>query len=57
MKNNGEFVYIISIHTKSACEPNFEEFPFGMQLCQLKFGSWVNEQYKVYSNMSFFNSS
>ena len=26
---------------------NDHSFPFGVQTCQLKFGSWVNEQYKV----------
>lgn len=47
LKHDGVFAYIISIHTKSACEPNFADFPFGVQFCQLKFGSWINEQYKV----------
>ena len=47
MKHTGEFVYMIAVHTKSACEPNYEGFPFGMQGCQIVFGSWVNENYKV----------
>ena len=47
VKNSGEFVYILSVHSKSGCEPNYDNFPFGIQLCQLKFGSWINEHYKV----------
>ena len=47
LKHTGEFLFIISIHTKSSCEPNYTDFPFGIQLCKLKFGSWINEQYKV----------
>ncbi len=31
VKHRGEFVYIIAVHTRSACEPNFDGFPFGMQ--------------------------
>ena len=44
VRHTGEIVYVVSVHTKSACEPNFGEYPFGMQLCSLKFGSWVNGQ-------------
>lgn len=47
VKHTGEFVYVLSIHAKSSCEPNFDNFPFGLQLCQLKFGSWINEHYRV----------
>lgn len=47
VKSDGRFVYVISVHAKGACQPNYEEFPFGMQLCQLKFGSWINDQYSV----------
>lgn len=47
VKHDGEFVYMIAVHTKSGCEPNYAEFPFGMQSCRLVFGSWVNENYKV----------
>ena len=44
VRHTGEIVYVVSVHTKSACEPNYESYPFGMQLCSLKFGSWVNGQ-------------
>lgn len=47
LKHTGQFVYIISVHTTSTCEPNFRNFPLGVQNCQLKFGSWINEQYQV----------
>ncbi len=43
VKHTGEFVYLVSVHTRSACQPNFEDFPFGMQTCRLVFGSWANE--------------
>lgn len=53
VRNQGDLIYIVSIHTKSSCKPNFEDdhqgrsFPFNVQTCSLKFGSWVNEQYQV----------
>jgi len=43
----GHIVYAIAIHTKSACAPNFSKFPWGVQVCSLKFGSWINSQYNV----------
>ncbi len=52
VKHRGEFVFIISVHTKSGCEPNFENFPFGLQSCHLKFGSWVNNDYNVQYRIS-----
>ena len=30
--HNGHFVYVIAVHSKSACSPNFEGFPWGMQV-------------------------
>jgi len=45
--NTGEFVYLLSVHTRTGCEPRFEGFPFGVQTCALKFGSWVNGAYDV----------
>jgi nicotinic acetylcholine receptor alpha-7 len=49
VRHNGDLIYLVSIHTKSGCRPNFEDgdFPFNVQTCRLKFGSWVNGQYKV----------
>ena len=54
MRHNGDLVYLIAIHTKSSCTPNFENddvrgdvFPFNVQTCKLRFGSWINEQYQV----------
>ena len=32
---------------QSACAPNFSNFPWGVQVCSLKFGSWINSQYNV----------
>jgi len=43
----GHIVYAIAVHTKSACAPNFVNFPWGVQVCSLKFGSWINSQYNV----------
>jgi len=43
----GHIVYAIAVHTKSACAPNFSNFPWGVQVCSLKFGSWINSQYNV----------
>lgn len=52
LRYNGDLVYLVSIHTKSGCQPNFDDdmgntFPFNMQTCTLQFGSWINEKYKV----------
>ena len=30
--HTGHFVYVIAVHSKSACSPNFEGFPWGMQV-------------------------
>jgi len=43
----GRFIYVIGIHSKAACPPNFKNFPWGVQVCSLKFGSWINAQYNV----------
>ena len=32
--HTGHFVYVIAVHSKSACSPNFEGFPWGMQVFQ-----------------------
>lgn len=45
--HTGHIVYAIAVHTKSACAPNFSHFPWGVQVCSLKFGSWINSQYNV----------
>ena len=60
--HTGHFVYVIAVHSKSACSPNFEGFPWGvqvvfisfrfridehLQVCSLQFGSWINSQYGV----------
>lgn len=37
IKSSGEIVYMISVHTKSTCEPNYENFPFGLQASQRYF--------------------
>lgn len=53
VRHQGDLIYIVSIHTKSSCKPNFEDdlhgesFHFNVQTCSLKFGSWQNEQYQV----------
>jgi len=43
----GDINYEISIHTESACTPNLNMAPWGIQICSLKFGSWINTQYEV----------
>ena len=47
--DSGNFVYLVKIHAKSRCRPGYEEtnFPFHLQICSLRFGSWLNEQYGV----------
>ena len=52
LRYNGDLVYLVSIHTKSGCQPNFDDdmgntFPFNTQTCTLQFGSWINEKYRV----------
>lgn len=56
VKSNGDIGYLVSIHAKSHCKPNYDmddenanghRFPFNIQTCSLKFGSWINEDYKV----------
>ena len=47
--DNGGFVYLVKIHAKSRCRPAYEDpnFPFHIQTCSLRFGSWLNEHYGV----------
>lgn len=47
--DSGNFVYLVKIHAKSRCRPGYEDanFPFHLQICSLRFGSWLNEQYGV----------
>jgi len=47
LENTGEIKYLVDIHTASACSPNFTDFPWGLQVCSLEFGSWINTQYQV----------
>jgi len=47
LHHTGHLVYVISIHSKSTCAPNYSNFPWGVQVCSLKFGSWINSQYNV----------
>ncbi len=42
-RHHGEIAYLVAVHARSLCRPNFDGFPFGMQACRLVFGSWVNE--------------
>ncbi|XP_040579662.1 neuronal acetylcholine receptor subunit alpha-3 [Lepeophtheirus salmonis] len=50
VKSNGDIIYLLSMHSSSNCKPNFEKYPFGIQTCALKFGSWRNQHYKVEYN-------
>jgi len=43
----GDINYEISVHSVSACTPNLNLAPWGLQICSLKFGSWINTQYEV----------
>lgn len=43
----GLIVYMMAVHSKSTCQPNFQDFPWGLQVCSLQFGSWINNQYNV----------
>lgn len=52
VRHNGDLIYLVSVHSKSGCKPNFDQddlgtFPFNVQTCGLQFGSWINEQYNV----------
>ena len=38
---------MLNCNFQSACAPNFSNFPWGVQVCSLKFGSWINSQYNV----------
>ena len=53
----GNIVYAIAVHTKSSCAPNFSNFPWGVQVCSLKFGSWINSQYNVEYRLSSSNTT
>ena len=53
----GNIVYAIAVHTKSSCAPNFSNFPWGVQVCSLKFGSWINSQYNVEYRLSTTNTT
>jgi len=47
LDHRGNITYLIAIHAKAACAPNFQDFPWGLQVCSLKLGSWINNQYRV----------
>lgn len=47
LENTGHIKYLIDIHTASVCSPNLADFPWGLQVCSLEFGSWINTQYQV----------
>jgi len=53
----GNIVYAIAVHTKPSCAPNFSNFPWGVQVCSLKFGSWINSQYNVEYRLSTTNTT
>ena len=36
VKSNGDIVYVVGILTKSNCAPNYNNYPFGIQTCQVK---------------------
>ena len=57
LNHTGNIVYAIAVHTKSACAPNFANFPWGVQVCSLKFGSWINSQYNVEYRLSNTNTT
>jgi hypothetical protein len=38
LDHTGDIAYIIAIHTKSACNPNFNDFPWGVQVNGKKQG-------------------
>ena len=35
LKSNGDIVYVVGVHTKSTCAPNYDAYPFGIQTCQV----------------------
>ena len=39
VKSNGDIVYVVAVHAKSTCAPNYENHPFGIQTCQVKFNN------------------
>ena len=47
VRNDKLIAYVSSFHAKTTCAPNYEEYPFGIQTCQLKFGSFVGDHYKI----------
>ena len=38
----GHIVYAIAVHTKSACAPNFSNFPWGVQVKLDRFHFYMN---------------
>ena len=32
--HTGNILYAIAVHTRSACAPNFSNFPWGVQFCR-----------------------
>ena len=39
VKSNGDIVYVVGVHTKSNCAPNYDKHPFGIQTCQVSLNS------------------
>ncbi len=44
LDHTGDIAYIIAIHTKSACNPNFNDFPWGVQV---NYGKNVTDITKI----------
>ena len=40
VKSNGDIVYVVGVHTKSNCAPNYENHPFGIQTCQVPINNF-----------------
>ncbi len=47
IESDGYVVWIPQVQYESSCYVNMTDFPFDVQTCSFKFGSWGHSPYKI----------
>ena len=45
--HEGSIGVLMNLHSQTSCTPNFDDYPFGLQTCSLKLGSFGSQHYRV----------